>query len=523
MLGALIQPSLEAEEGEDGVGAADAAAADAEGQEGAAEEETEAVEGAATIKELADFAALTLKSHVANALVAPCAASLEKASAACVKGTCAHCGFRRWWSGPSGLRRLLFDGKGDLKDSADAAWQTTIQWERITSASSTPSDGSRGVDEDAMREQREGTLGEFFDELERVMTKVLPHRDLVVEAKKAARQLYQNATPGMLLNDSDWAENGKLEQLREFQSEYWTIVSYCLFMSITSFLETASWKDRESILPKGAEVTVEPGESIEGSISLADGAYFATVEQSASTAGRSALYVVNTPDGKTATISRERLRHRRWHTTAFVGVTNEKRHDGATTQAMFNRQLGYWSRRSTKKGNTTDDNLRASAATATATTATATASAAADRVAKAAAALADAESALQEDEEYRARIKEVEAAREAARAAAADASTAEGPTPRIYDESRFDRWCSSFSTEDFWAWVGHSDNATHFKSAKQLHYWSKRKTEVEFLRMLWIEFGCPGHGKMRGNRTQASNSSPSPLTLTVDLTYGACS
>ena len=40
MLGALIQPSLEAEEGEDGVGADDEAAADAEGQEGAAEEVT---------------------------------------------------------------------------------------------------------------------------------------------------------------------------------------------------------------------------------------------------------------------------------------------------------------------------------------------------------------------------------------------------------------------------------------------------------------------------------------------------
>eukprot|EP00966_Prymnesium_polylepis_P111924 2588911-Prymnesium_polylepis.1 len=29
--------------------------------------------------------------------------------------------------------------------------------------------------------------------------------------------------------------------------------------------------------------------------------------------------------------------------------------------------------------------------------------------------------------------------------------------------------------EDFWTWVGHSDNATHFKSAKQFHYWSKRR------------------------------------------------
>ena len=177
MLSALCEPSVEAEEGEEGVGAGEAAAAaepevEAEGNEA---EENEAAEATPIIKQLADFAALTLKSQVANALVAPCAESLQEASSACVNGTCPHCGFRRWWSGPNGLRRRLFDSNGDIKDDAAAAWQTTIQWERITSASSTPSDGSRGIDEDAMREQREGTLGEFFDELERVTTKVSEH------------------------------------------------------------------------------------------------------------------------------------------------------------------------------------------------------------------------------------------------------------------------------------------------------------------------------------------------------------
>jgi hypothetical protein len=265
-------------------------------------------------------------------------------------------------------------------------------------------------------------------------------------------------------------------------------------MSITSFLDTKVWKDREGILPIGTEVTVEPVESIEGSIELAQGAYYATVEKSVAEAKQSSIYTVKTLDGAIATVPRERLRHRKWYTTAFVGVTNEKRHDGATTQAMFNRQLGYWSRRSTKKGNMTDENLKASVATATNVAATTAASAAADRVARAAAALAEAEAALEENDEYRARIVEVEVARTAARAAAADAQTAEGLTPRIYDDTLFERWCADFSYEDFWAWVGHADNATHFKSAKQFHYWTKRASEVEFLRMLWIEFGCPGHG-----------------------------
>eukprot|EP00966_Prymnesium_polylepis_P165834 3833264-Prymnesium_polylepis.1 len=48
---------------------------------------------------------------------------------------------------------------------------------------------------------------------------------------------------------------------------------------------------------------------------------------------------------------------------------------------------------------------------------------------------------------------------------------------------------------EFWAWVGHSDNATHFKSGKMFHYWSTLSRDIEFVKMVWINFGCPGHGK----------------------------
>jgi hypothetical protein len=28
-----------------------------------------------------------------------------------------------------------------------------------------------------------------------------------------------------------------------------------------------------------------------------------------------------------------------------------------------------------------------------------------------------------------------------------------------------------------------------------MHYWSRKESQLEFLKAVWIEFGCPGHGK----------------------------
>ena len=42
---------------------------------------------------------------------------------------------------------------------------------------------------------------------------------------------------------------------------------------------------------------------------------------------------------------------------------------------------------------------------------------------------------------------------------------------------------------EFWCWVGHSDNATHFKSGKMFHYWSNLTRDIEFVKMVWINFG----------------------------------
>ena len=52
-----------------------------------------------------------------------------------------------------------------------------------------------------------------------------------------------------------------------------------------------------------------------------------------------------------------------------------------------------------------------------------------------------------------------------------------------------------FDENVFWALSHHADNGTHFKSGKMFYYWSRRKMDVAFLYMVWVKFGCPGHGK----------------------------
>ena len=78
----------------------------------------------------------------------------------------------------------------------------------------------------------------------------------------------------------------------------------------------------------------------------------------------------------------------------------------------------------------------------------------------------------------------------------------------ITDEKRHDGYTTShflnkiielhfrerMDSGEFWAFVGHSDNASHFKSAMMMNYWSERKKELG-LKFMRIDFGCPGHGK----------------------------
>ena len=384
-------------------------AADAEG----ADAEAEAVEAEAEATDpdlvwLLDFCKAQTKSEMANMLV--CGGCLEKAKPNCVNGKCCNCGFAKRWS--RGLRPRLVncDKKspdcGKLLDGVSAVWEHDVRYEVLKSSGSTPSDGS-SEDKETLRAQRIGSVIQFLDAFEEASTKFPAHRHLVGDAKAKARRRDRYFWPGMLLSDYDWSENGVIANARQIQSEYWSLTHYSLFISITTYLVVAAWLDRRSRLPVGTEVTVEPEGadfSTAERLAPAKGSFYAVVHSAPPSEDEQAAYSLTVydhpslPDGTVlAGIARERLRHRKKHTTAFIGVTNEKRHDAATTQHMLNKQFAHW--------------------------------------------------LLQLDK------------------------------------------------GKFWAWLGHSDNASHFKSGPMMHYWSGKLSELDFLKVCWIDFGCPGHGK----------------------------
>ncbi len=57
----------------------------------------------------------------------------------------------------------------------------------------------------------------------------------------------------------------------------------------------------------------------------------------------------------------------------------------------------------------------------------------------------------------------------------------------------------------------------HFKSKENLNFWSERPAEyVKWLKMVWVEFGCPGHGKGPWDGLGAMAKSK----VTVDIMHG---
>ncbi len=67
---------------------------------------------------------------------------------------------------------------------------------------------------------------------------------------------------------------------------------------------------------------------------------------------------------------------------------------------------------------------------------------------------------------------------------------------RDVSEEDFERRHAQVQDEKFWAWKQGTDNATHFKSKENLNFWSERpQNHSKWLKMVWVEFGCPGHGK----------------------------
>ena len=224
------------------------------------------------------------------------------------------------------------------------------------------------------------------------------HRELVVAAKRAATQLKQNVWPGMLLADIDWSENGLIAAARQIQSEYWCLSYFSLLIIIVAHLKEDVWLDDASLLCELDEVTVEPEGSPTGALEPAQGAFYALVHRCPPSAGADGVYEVKKTDGTIIEgLKRRHLRQRKFHTTAYAGVTDEKRHDGYTTSHFLNKMFETY---------------------------------------------------------YRERVE----------------------------------------SGEFWAYVNHSDNASHFKSGQMLNYFAAKKAELGF-KFMRVDYGCPGHGK----------------------------
>ena len=84
-------------------------------------------------------------------------------------------------------------------------------------------------------------------------------------------------------------------------------------------------------------------------------------------------------------------------------------------------------------------------------------------------------------------------------------------------EEEIERIQALVKHQSFWAWLQHTDNATHFKSKENLNFWSERPAEyAKWLKMVWVEFGCPGHGKGPWDGLGAM----AKTKVTVDIMHG---
>lgn len=220
------------------------------------------------LAQLIRVCALTSKREFVNEFI--CGKSIEDAASKCYHGKCAECGFKKVWS--KGIRPELVGPDNKPKMGIDPLWLTVVKWWRYKSAKP---GGGQGIgdgveaaqgskEKELLRQRCEGTLIDLLDEFEdQVMRKYPFHRHTLSNQKRADTDRHQNVWPHWLQLSSDWSENGPIWSAREIQSEYWNLKTFSLFICIARFLLNSAWINRESKLPIGTEVSVEPeGQSI---------------------------------------------------------------------------------------------------------------------------------------------------------------------------------------------------------------------------------------------------------------------
>lgn len=155
-------------------------------------------------------------------------------------------------------------------------------------------------------------------------------------------QFERNCRPGAKKDDVDWAENHKLKESRAIQSEYWSEMMMSLFICISKLLLLSSWQQSSGELPVGEEVTVDPDLVLAGLWNDHSApSYWAKVVECGGSS-ETAMYTVEDECGRKLQMQRKFLRHRKWHTIAFIGVTSDKKHDSYATQYFMSEQQKWW-------------------------------------------------------------------------------------------------------------------------------------------------------------------------------------
>jgi len=190
------------------------------------------------------------------ACLAPCLSRLDKLEGAnfeCINGNeCSKCGFRQLWSG--GVRNSLLKQNDELRVNTildGPEWkESKIRWrhytQQVANAISqnddetneySPSDGNNA--RNLVVETASGNLVEFIDKYEDMTEKHAYHRHLVSTERTASIAYNQNVRPFMISRDQDFAENGSIKNKHQVQSQYWITISYTIFISCVTWVQTS--------------------------------------------------------------------------------------------------------------------------------------------------------------------------------------------------------------------------------------------------------------------------------------------
>ena len=243
------------------------------------------------------------------------------------------------------MRNAVLNENDELRSNtllAGPEWkESKIMWRHYTQSISnavvaddndeyTPSETKNA--RNLVLETTNGNLIEFLDKYEETTERHAYHRHLVSTERKASIEYDQNIRPLMVTRNQDFAENGSIKNKRQVQSQYWITISYTLFISCVSWLQSSEWNNETGKLVIGDEVTVH-GEKAGEPINL--DSFYGCVTGVVS----ELEYEVTDNDGMKHNLHRKDVRLRKCHNVVFGHVSEDKSHDTYAMQHYTNNEL----------------------------------------------------------------------------------------------------------------------------------------------------------------------------------------